>query len=113
MKNKLVILFLLFNVLMSVSLIAKVRMVIDISQDWKFKRADTANAEGKSFNDVDWQSIKLQHTWNNVDGQDGGNDYYRGVGWYRKSLNIPSTYDGKRIYLKFNKAYLLRCIEKM
>lgn len=104
MKNKLVILFLLFNVLVSVSLIAKVRMVIDIRQNWKFKRADIANAEGSSFNDAEWQSIQLPHTWNNIDGQDGGNDYYRGVGWYRKSLNISSTFNGKRIYLKFNAA---------
>lgn len=22
----------------------------------------------------------LPHTWNNIDGQDGGNDYWRGIG---------------------------------
>ena len=27
------------------------------------------------------EAIALPHTWNAVDGQDGGNDYYRGTCW--------------------------------
>ena len=27
------------------------------------------------------EAITLPHTWNAVDGQDGGNDYYRGTCW--------------------------------
>ncbi len=33
--------------------------------------------------------VDLPHTWNNVDGQDGGNDYYRGVGIYKKEFERP------------------------
>ena len=25
-----------------------------------------------------WYWVNLPHTWNAIDGQDGGNDYYRG-----------------------------------
>ena len=33
------------------------------------------------------EAIALPHTWNAVDGQDGGNDYYRGtcIRWPRQS----------------------------
>ncbi|MDX2197714.1 MAG: glycoside hydrolase family 2 TIM barrel-domain containing protein [Phycisphaerae bacterium] len=31
-----------------------------------------------------WQPVNLPHTWNALDGQDGGDDYFRGVGWYRR-----------------------------
>ena len=27
-------------------------------------------------------AVALPHTWNNLDGQDGGNDYWRGIGTY-------------------------------
>lgn len=26
-----------------------------------------------------WDWVNLPHTWNAIDGQDGGNDYYRGT----------------------------------
>lgn len=30
--------------------------------------------------------VNLPHTWNGIDGQDGGNDYYRGTCYYTKVL---------------------------
>ena len=38
----------------------------------------------KDFNTVPtsidsaWEVLNLPHSWNNIDGQDGGNDYFRG-----------------------------------
>lgn len=48
------------------------------------------------------RQINLPHTWNTVDGQDGGNDYYRGSCRYEKSFATPQ-YDGRheRVYLEF------------
>lgn len=48
-------------------------------------------------------NITIPHTWNAEDGQDGGNDYYRGVCVYRRKLkradlNYPTGY---RVYLEF------------
>jgi beta-galactosidase len=48
--------------------------------------------------------VNLPHTWNNLDGQDGGNNYYRGVGWYRLHLKSDSGWAGKELYLKFDAA---------
>ena len=33
-------------------------------------------------------AVALPHTWNNLDGQDGGNDYWRGIGTYEIDLPI-------------------------
>lgn len=47
------------------------------------------------------ENISLPHTWNNLDGQDGGLDYYRGICAYKKMLTIPEEYKDKQIYLEF------------
>ena len=36
--------------------------------------------------DSSWEVLNLPHTWNNVDGQDGGNDYFRGTCCYVKKI---------------------------
>ena len=40
------------------------------------------------------EAIALPHTWNAVDGQDGGNDYYRGTCWYTLALAKPARRQG-------------------
>ena len=72
-----------------------------INSAWKFNRADVTGAHLPSFNDTSWSTIDLPHTWNASDGEDGGNDYYRGIGWYRKHYIIGSEFSSKRIYLFF------------
>src|SRR6266496_4307658 len=69
-----------------------------INTPWKFTRADVPGAAEISFDDSHWQEIRLPHTWNNLDGQDGGNDYYRGPAWYRKHINIGG---GRNYFLRF------------
>lgn len=43
--------------------------------------------------------VALPHTWNNLDGQDGGDDYYRGKGTYE--IELPGPAKGKRQYVQF------------
>lgn len=47
------------------------------------------------------ESVNLPHTWNNVDGQDGGGDYFRGKCTYFKTLNIAKLAKDEDIYLEF------------
>lgn len=44
--------------------------------------------------------VDLPHTWNAVDGQDGGNDYFRGVCEYRRILEKPEMEAGTRVFLE-------------
>ena len=48
------------------------------------------------------QAVTLPHTWNAEDGQDGGNDYYRGTCLYKKSFPDPGA-DGE-VWLEFRGA---------
>jgi hypothetical protein len=43
----------------------------------------------------------LPHTWNATDAQDGGNNYLRTVGWYRKILPWNDNLRGKKVFLEF------------
>lgn len=59
------------------------RTVTLLNSSWEFMK------EGKS------EYVDLPHSWNAVDGQDGGDDYWRGTCIYRKTLHDFAT-SGKR-----------------
>jgi beta-galactosidase len=46
------------------------------------------------------EQVRIPHTWNNLDGQDGGNDYFRGCCTYETDLNITAR-EGMDYYLEF------------
>ena len=45
--------------------------------------------------------VALPHTWNAIDGQDGGNDYWRGTCVYEKGFPKPEFGADQRVYLEF------------
>ena len=46
--------------------------------------------------------VALPHTWNAFDGQDGGNDYWRGIGTYE--IDLPNPTPGKKQYIEIQGA---------
>ncbi len=48
------------------------------------------------------QPVALPHTWNALDGQDGGADYWRGIGTYEISLPDPTP--GRKQYIELQGA---------
>ncbi len=79
----------IFFVLLSVSLQATVKYTIN--EGWEFRLDGGAQ----------WEVVNLPHTWNNKDAVDDVPGYYRGVGWYRKSLFIDSAQRGKVVSMFF------------
>ncbi|MCD8367364.1 MAG: glycoside hydrolase family 2 protein [Clostridiales bacterium] len=64
---------------------------INMNQSWQFTGKDGVTV-----------SVDVPHTWNNVDGQDGGNDYYRGTCVYEKNFPKPDfDPETERVYLEF------------
>lgn len=47
-------------------------------------------------------TVDLPHTWNNVDGQDGGNDYFRGEGVYVKTFPKPELAENELCWIQFD-----------
>ena len=54
--------------------------------------------------DAPGEAVTLPHTWNGADGQDGGNDYYRGTCWYVKRFPAPVLEKGGEAWLEFRGA---------
>ena len=53
---------------------------------------------------MNWNWVNLPHCWNAIDGQDGGNDYYRGTCYYAKSLDKMDLPTADRYYLELRGA---------
>ena len=67
-----------------------------VNQNWKFARTAEIPAELPEG----WESVSLPHTYNAADGQDGGNDYYRGPAVYVRTLRTPGESKNKEFYLE-------------
>ena len=68
------------------------RTIQKITKDWTFIYHDNTRTV-----------LDLPHTWNAVDGQDGGNDYWRGTCCYEKKF-IKPEFDAEKelVYLQFH-----------
>lgn len=53
-------------------------------------------------NGNEFEMVSLPHTWNNLDDQDGGGDYWRGEGIYK--ITLPDYHESKRQYIEFRGA---------
>ncbi len=72
------------------------RSDILLNARWRFIKQDLTDAQASAGEDSAWLAVNLPHTWNNLDGQDGKaaqpdlpDGYYRGAGWYAKTLDVP------------------------
>ncbi len=81
------------------------RTVAAINNNWRFMfGADTESAISSSTDTSAWAAVSVPHTWNAADGTDGGTNYERGYGWYRKNVNIPADFADKQIFIEFEGA---------
>ena len=69
------------------------RSIAKLMKDWQFTGPDGVTA-----------AVVLPHTWNAVDGQDGGNDYYRGTCYYAKSMKRDEFGSDPIVYMEFEGA---------
>jgi len=76
------------------------RNVFSLNDSWKFRKT----SEVPAALPADWENVKLPHTWNAVDGQDGGNDYWRGTAMYCRSFPMPRLEENGRVFLEINGA---------
>ncbi len=81
------------------------RADVSLDSGWRFIRQDVTGAQNVGFDDSSWTNLNLPHTWNNLDGEDGGNNYYRGIGWYRSHFTPDSSYTNREFFIKFDGAF--------
>ena len=57
------------------------KKITNINNGWHFKKG-----VAELILSGNYEKVNIPHTWNAVDGADGGNDYFRGVCTYQKKL---------------------------
>jgi len=78
-----------------------VRKIVNFNAKWAFtKMADAVPTEISTK----WDFVNLPHSWNAIDGQDGGNDYYRGTCYYAKKLDKMDLPEADRYYIEIKGA---------
>ena len=76
------------------------RIKINWNDGWYFSKSDKVP---ENFSQL-WIPVTLPHTWNAVDGQDGGNDYWRGTASYVKTFPKPELPEHGKAVLEFQGA---------
>jgi beta-galactosidase len=74
---------------------------------WKFIRRDATLTDPVAG----WGTVTLPHTWNAIDGEGGRkahpeypDGYYRGPGWYQRTIDAAPSWKGKRVFIRFEAA---------
>lgn len=75
--------------------------------DWKFRLQDIAEAKSPAYNDASWEDIQVPHDWSiklEFDPKVGGSPGFipGGIGWYRKTFQVPDSYRGKKVTILFD-----------
>lgn len=82
---------------------------LPFDEDWKFVQKDVSGAELAGFSDSDWRELDLPHDWS-VEGKfdrknpstDRSGYLPTGIGWYRKTIDVPREWKGKQVAIQFD-----------
>ena len=77
------------------------RNILSLNPGWSFAK-DIRQAPAAM--QTDWEIVNLPHTWNAVDGQDGGNDYFRGSCCYARTILKADLPEAQKYYLEIRGA---------
>jgi beta-galactosidase len=78
------------------------RVIVPLNDNWQFAKDSAGNNTAGKI--TGWQIVNLPHTWNVADVMDDVPGYYRGVGWYKKTIDIPSQLKSKQFFIYFEGA---------
>lgn len=88
------------------------RVITRLNRDWRFKRqaaagsaveAEFVRAEEPQYDDSSWVMVHIPHTWDATpDNPFTTTGHFHGLGWYRRKLEIPAEWRGRRVWLGFN-----------
>ncbi|MEJ2053621.1 MAG: beta galactosidase jelly roll domain-containing protein, partial [Calditrichaceae bacterium] len=111
--NSNVLLLLAILSLMPTFALSQSRMTELFTNGWHFKPGDVENGQDQSLDDSKWRLLDLPHDWSiegkiNPENPMGGAGGYfsAGVGWYRKTFDVPNAWTGKRVSIYFGGVYM-------
>lgn len=79
------------------------RQVTTFNTGWQFKKGPFSDDAMKAAAQWDgkWETVEIPHTWNAKDMQVQSDNFYEGVGYYKKTHFFPEDLRGKRVFLRF------------
>ena len=88
------------------------RKVENFDSSWKFMLGDDSLAKNNTFNDNKWRTLDLPHDWS-IEGSfspknpstPSAGGLPTGIGWYRKTFNLPLSSKSKNIIINFDGVY--------
>jgi len=111
MKTNFLLLFALICSLLSSNAQAQTpRQQLLFNADWKFHKGDVTAGDKADFNDAEWRRLSLPHDWS-IEGpfsQDwaSATGYLPGgIGWYRKTFEVPASFRAKKVFVYFDGVY--------
>ena len=83
------------------------------NQNWKFQLGDPAQAGQTGFDDSAWRLLDVPHDWS-IEGEyakdhpmgDRGGYLPAGIGWYRKTIEVPQEWKGKYVEIAFDGVFM-------
>ncbi len=69
-----------------------------MSGKWKFTTGDRQQYKDTNHDDSDWTSITVPSAW-----EDQGFEYYDGIAWYRKTIEVPNHLANESLVLLLGK----------
>jgi len=94
----------------SIGVMGQGREILNFNFGWKFFKGEVANGMDPAFDDSGWRNLDLPHDWS-IEGpfskENSSCTGYLpgGIGWYRKSFEIPESNKGKKVYIYFDGVY--------
>ncbi|GGD27417.1 glycoside hydrolase family 2 TIM barrel-domain containing protein [Hyunsoonleella pacifica] len=82
----------------------QVRHIETINDSWHFHKGNVEHPFSNDNSEITWEKVTIPHSWNTEDILDDEDGYYRGEGWYKKTMTIPQIYDNQQVFLLFEAA---------
>jgi beta-galactosidase len=88
------------------------RKIENFGKNWRFNLGDIPNGQESGLNDSQWRTLDLPHDWS-IEGPfskdhpatPGGGALPGGIGWYRKTFNLPNSDKGYLVFIDFDGVY--------
>lgn len=92
---------------------SKSRVITNFDSNWRFSLGDFPGASKIVFNDANWRILDVPHDWsieleNDKDAPGGGSIGFfpTGIGWYRKTFDIPKFDVENKYFIEFDGIYM-------
>ena len=90
-----------------------VRIEQDFTKNWEFTLEEVSGPETVDDDKIEWRNLNLPHDWS-IEGEFspehpagvGGGALPGGIGWYKKTFQVPASDEGKHISIRFDGVYM-------